>query len=157
MLSTSSAQETQSIARDFAAHISADLLPVTIWLNGEIGSGKTTFAQGMIRAMGWSGRVKSPTYSLVESYNTTQALVFHFDLYRVKGAEELENIGVRDYFSRTSLRLIEWADLMHAALPLPDMLLYFTYRHYPDAGEADREIAVIGKSTVGKALAARMK
>ncbi len=157
VLSTSSAKATQSAGQDFAALINSRILPLTIWLIGEIGSGKTTFAQGLISGMGWSGRVKSPTYSLVESYDTPQAPIFHFDLYRIKDANELENIGIRDYFSQTVLILIEWADLMCEVLPSPDMLLHFAYPAHPTNNMSSRDIAFIGKSAVGQKLITQIK
>lgn len=101
--------------------------PLLLWLQGELGSGKTVFARGFIHALGWSGFVKSPTYTLVECYETSLGVIYHFDLYRLNDNEELEAIGVRDYFNDNAVSLIEWADRMRETLPAPDIVLDFAY------------------------------
>ena len=94
-----------------------------VFLNGELGAGKTTLTRGVLRASGHKSAVKSPTYTLVEEYDTPKGKFFHFDLYRVKDPEELEWIGIRDYLEQQGLCFIEWPELGKGHLPVPDIVI----------------------------------
>lgn len=94
-----------------------------VFLNGDLGAGKTTLVRGVLRATGYTGAVKSPTFTIVEEYLIGERKILHFDLYRLTDPEELEWIGIRDYMAQTSLCFIEWSELGRGFLPAPDLIL----------------------------------
>jgi tRNA threonylcarbamoyladenosine biosynthesis protein TsaE len=110
-----------SLATRWSAHLRA---PLILAFSGDIGAGKTTIIRAMLRALGIQCAIKSPTFSLVESYACTNFMVHHFDLYRIQNVEELDYIGFRDFFTSQSICCIEWAE--HAGSSLPNIDLHCT-------------------------------
>jgi tRNA threonylcarbamoyladenosine biosynthesis protein TsaE len=99
----------------------------TIYLVGELGAGKTTFARALLIALGVGARVKSPTYSLIESYAVGDLAIQHLDLYRIAVADEVEWLGLRDLAVGRHLWLIEWPERAAAALPAPDLVVHLAH------------------------------
>ncbi len=124
---------------------------VVLFLNGDLGAGKTTLSRGIIQGLGHIGNVKSPTYTLVEPYELPKISAYHFDLYRLADPEELEFMGFRDYFNDKAVCIIEWPEKGAEFLPPADIELYLTY-----AGE-QREITFHALSEVGNQIITNIK
>lgn len=121
---------------------------LVIYLNGELGAGKTTFSRSIINAFGHQGNVKSPTYTLVEEYTLPPFAIYHFDLYRLADPEELEFMGIRDYFRPQTLCLIEWAERGLGMIPKADLVIQLNY------AEQGRTLEFQPQNTISKAIIA---
>ena len=121
-----------------------------IFLEGNLGMGKTTLSRGIIRGLGHVGSVKSPTFTLVEPYEIGEVRAFHFDLYRLVDPEELEFLGIRDYFEDDAMCLIEWPDKGAGFLPKPDLTITISPQ---DSG---RSLKILSQGSRGEAWCAAL-
>ncbi|MBL8514221.1 MAG: tRNA (adenosine(37)-N6)-threonylcarbamoyltransferase complex ATPase subunit type 1 TsaE [Betaproteobacteria bacterium] len=114
------------------AQLAAALQPgLHIFLSGDLGAGKTTLVRGLLQSLGYVGRVKSPTYTLVESYVVSKLHLYHFDFYRFTDPEEWEAAGFRDLFNEANICLVEWPEKALSLLPAADLLIQL---HHQAAG-----------------------
>lgn len=98
-----------------------------LYLHGDLGAGKTTLVRGLLRALGYEGRVKSPSYSLVELYEFSRLNLYHFDFYRFANPNEWLNSGFREYFNSSAVCVVEWPERAEGLLPTPDLDLRLDY------------------------------
>lgn len=120
-------------ADEAACHATASALALQpalrdafIELHGTLGAGKTTFARHLLQTLGVQGRIKSPTYAVLESYEVPGLLISHFDFYRFKDPQEFEDAGFRDVFAEPGLKLAEWPEMAEGLLPIPDLRVELT-------------------------------
>lgn len=140
---------TQAIAAHLSQHCPAEAI---IFLTGDLGAGKTTFVQGFLQGLGFQEPVKSPTYTVVESYQIDDKMILHFDLYRLASPQELEAIGIRDYTLQSAIWLIEWPDRGlypdgTGFLPPPDLTI-----HLQIPAEGTRQLQFSAHTQKGKTL-----
>ncbi|MCY4472975.1 MAG: tRNA (adenosine(37)-N6)-threonylcarbamoyltransferase complex ATPase subunit type 1 TsaE [Kistimonas sp.] len=121
------------------------------YLEGSLGSGKTTLSRGILRGFKYEGKVPSPTWTLVEPYELDSGCVYHFDLYRLGAPEELDLLGAREYFSSRSLCLVEWPDKGEGSLPDADLRIRMDWR--PEG----RHVSITPVSQHGHAVCSRLQ
>lgn len=143
MFTVDSADAMEALGATIAQHAPDGF---TVFLSGQLAAGKTTLARGLIRALGHVGAVKSPTFTLVESYALGSREVHHFDLYRIADPEELEYIGLDEYFDGTAMCLVEWPQRGLAALPVADLELNLSV--VPEG----RRVEAVAKTAAGDAV-----
>lgn len=132
------ADEAATLA--FGAQLARGLAPgMALYLEGDLGAGKTTLVRGILRALGYAGRVKSPTYTLAESYSLPGFELYHFDLYRMHDPREWLDAGFRDVADGHAVSLIEWPEKAAGWLPPPDVIIRL--RIADDAREIECEAA----------------
>jgi tRNA threonylcarbamoyladenosine biosynthesis protein TsaE len=140
----------------FAVRVSKQLIKGDIvFLHGNLGAGKTTFTRGLLKALGFHGRVKSPTFTLVEPYDLSMShgfYIYHYDLYRINfnSPEELENLGIRDQINKEDVLVVEWPDrLKNLIQPSVEIFIDFCdqseekTKEKPDAGIFTRQVRMI--------------
>ena len=120
-----------------------------VYLQGELGSGKTTCVRSLLRSLGVTGLVRSPTYTLVETYRVATLTCVHVDLYRLQSLTEVDELGLRDQVGPASLLLVEWPERAGDALPPPDLELSLAY------SDTGREISVKAHSAAGERCLAK--
>ena len=147
-------EDTARIAKMLAdALIQASPLPKAIncWLIGDLGTGKTTFTRYLLRTLGHSGKVKSPTYNLCEPYQLQsgehQISAHHFDLYRMNHPKEWEEAGFRDILTSPGICIIEWPEKAEGTLPMPDLIIRMNY-----VDEQSRKLSIEAYSEMGNQL-----
>ncbi|MFJ1269474.1 tRNA (adenosine(37)-N6)-threonylcarbamoyltransferase complex ATPase subunit type 1 TsaE [Legionella lytica] len=138
-------QASEQFACQLASSLSA---PLILTFSGDLGAGKTTIVRAMLRSLGVQSAIKSPTFSLVESYPCANGAIHHFDLYRIHHEEELEYLGFRDYFTKESICCIEWAEKAGRALPKVDIRFNLSIKG------VGREVQIIASSDAGQRILA---
>ncbi len=139
----------EKASEQFATQLASCLSsPLVVALSGDIGAGKTTIVRAMLKSLGVQSAIKSPTFSLVESYICHDLHIHHFDLYRIHHEDELEYLGFRDYFSKESICFIEWAEHAGKALPQVDIRFNLSIKG------AGRNMQIIASSVAGKRILA---
>ncbi len=135
----------------FGEALGAAMASGLIFLEGDLGAGKTTLCRGILRGRGHAGPVKSPTYTLVEPYELDSGRVFHFDLYRLGDPEELEYMGIRDYFEDESLGMIEWPERGAGMLPRPDLRVTISVEN------SGRRLVIMAPTRTGEQVLTRLE
>jgi len=125
--------------------------PFVCYLHGELGVGKTRLVRAIIQSLGYDGNVKSPTYTLVEPYQFEDKMVYHFDLYRLSDPEELDYLGIRDYFEQHSAVFIEWPDKGRGWLAEADVALSLSFN------QQGRSCCIEARTDLGKLLIQKLK
>lgn len=136
----------KQLAKQCLSYLLNNNSTIVIYLIGELGAGKTTFSRGFLQQLGHVGNVKSPTYTLVESYQFDDFSVYHFDLYRLYDPEELEFMGIREYFASRSISLIEWPQQAQGILPIADIEVHLSYL------KLQRTATLLAKTEKGQAI-----
>ena len=139
--------DTQAFAARLAGALQAVGGDALIALHGDLGAGKTTLVRHLLHALGVTGRVKSPTYAVVESYAVPAFAVWHLDFYRFNNPQEFEDAGLRDIFASPGLKLVEWPDKAAGHLPAADLQL-----HLSSAGDTRRAVELRDHSVRGAQL-----
>lgn len=141
---------TEALAQHLAKIVQPLDKSIHIYLKGDLGAGKTAFARAFLRALGVSGRIKSPSYALLESYKVSSFPLYHLDFYRFNCPEEWVEAGFRDMLEEKAVVIIEWPEKAGDLLPSPDLSLYLKYE---DAG---RSLLLTAHSTKGQQWLAKL-
>ena len=140
--------ETKDIGKKISNFITKknNSYPFLIFLIGELGAGKTTLCKGILRGLGHKGVVKSPTYNIVETYEISGFLIFHFDFYQISYPKELSNIGIQEYLdTNNGVSIIEWPEKMISFLPDPDLEIIL---NHSENNEDERTLEIKSKDSI---------
>lgn len=140
-----SEDDTNAFARQLAAQ--PQLANAFVTLHGDLGAGKTTLVRHLLRALGVEGRIKSPTYAVVEPHEAPGLAIWHFDFYRFDDPREWEDAGFRDIFASSGLKLAEWPEKAGALLPPPDLAITLAVR-----ADEGRDVHIAAQGPRGAAL-----
>ena len=128
---------TETFAKKLSQTLKMAAYPQIIFLNGDLGSGKTTLVQLLLKDFGIVERVKSPTYTLIETYQFKDLSIYHLDLYRITDVSELEHLGLRDLYTKSAIFLIEWPQILSNIGIIPTLTLSLSL-----LGESARKIEI---------------
>lgn len=135
------AADTLALGAELASCLKPGLV---IYLEGELGAGKTTFVRGVLRGLGYRGRVKSPSFALVEPYKVSRLYLYHFDFFRFTDPRELGEAGFREYFGSDSVCLVEWPEKAAGALPEADLRVVLK------AADSGRQAEIYAETEAGR-------
>ncbi len=137
--------EDEQASRELGVRLAPLMQPgLKVYFDGELGSGKTTVVRALLEGLGYRGKVKSPTYLLVELYNVSRLDLYHFDFYRFEDAKEWQDAGFREYFDTRAVCLVEWPENAAALLPAPDIKISLRIKG------TGRDVTIEGVSETGK-------
>jgi len=139
--------DTLALGGELAPGVTAGMV---IYLSGDLGAGKTTLARGLLRGLGYAGRVKSPTFTLVEVYKFSKLYLYHFDFYRINDPAEFREAGLREYFDAGAICLVEWPERAEG-VPAADLRIVLEVR---DTG---RSVEIYAESEAGRTCLAYLK
>ncbi len=144
------ATEADTLA--LGAELAAAIRPgMTIYLSGDLGAGKTTLARGLLRGLGYAGKVKSPTFTLVEVYEISRLYLYHFDFYRFNDPRELGEAGFREYFNPDAICLVEWPEKAATGLPAADVKILM------QIDGSGRRVGIFAETEAGRLCLERLK
>ena len=123
---------------------------LVIFLQGDLGAGKTTLARALIQALGYEGRVKSPTYALVELYKVSSLCLYHFDFYRFNDPREWIDAGFRECFNAENICLVEWPEKAEGLLPMPDLTILLSH------ADSGRRVQIRADTEAGRSCLQRL-
>ena len=138
---------TESKTNAFALKVAQLAKPgLKLYFYGEIGAGKSTFIRAFLQGFGLNERIKSPTFSLVEPYQKEDISIYHIDLYRIISLQEIEEIGLFEYFNRDTICCVEWAERGEAILPMPDLQFFLDFK------KTGRSLKIVAQTKIGQKI-----
>ena len=145
-------KETTQLAKEFAECCPKNKRLI-IFLNGELGAGKTFFVRALVKSLGYPGLVKSPTYTLMETYEIADYTIYHLDLYRLQSANEILDMGLYDEFEHAAIWLIEWPERAVNFLPKPDIVCHIDligtnreFQFFPKTLNGEQTLALFNRN-----------